>query len=407
MNTLKNNQKSDPPTESLSQRCSPSSSTPTLISIGMLAHNEAESIARTLRSLLTQTLLQSPSAVVELTVLANGCSDNTAAIAHQILTEATQTGPYPNLSWSVEDIPTPGKPNAWNLFVHQFSSPTAEYLFLMDADIELLGPHTLQAMLDTFTDYPQAQVIVDRPVKDVTIKANKTLSERLSTLLSGLSGGNRKTAGEPAWLCGQLYCASAKALRQIYLPISRLGEDGFLYHLLVTDRLRSPKNPRRVIMAKDAVHSFEAYVQLSQLLKHERWLIVSNTVHDILIDYLHHHGWYGAAASQYINRCNQENPNWLGHLVIEKARTHRWLIPKAILTRRFVSLTKRPLYKAIFLLPIAIAAFFVDLWLSFLANRDLHKGTALKYWGKPTPSPLQAEKQSMAQRPDKTAIGKY
>ena len=385
---------------------------PILVSIGVMAHNESAGIAQTLRSLLDQTLLQSPTTAVELKILANGCSDETAAIAQETLTAIAHTNAYKNLHWSVEEIALPGKSNAWNLFVHHFSSQTAERLFLMDADIELLGPHTLAAMLDTFAAYPQAQVVVDRPVKDVTIKANKTLSERLSAMLSRLSGGNSTTAGQPAWLCGQLYCARAKTLRQVHLPISRLAEDGLLYHLVVTDNLRSAANPRRVMMAEEAAHSFEAYVQLERLLKHERWLIASNTAHDILLDYLRHHGWQGASVSQYIDRCNRENPHWLSRLVMDEARSHRWLIRQDILTRRFAGLSRQPFYKAVLLLPIAIAAFLVDLWLSFLANRDLHKGVALKYWGKPTGSQSlktrsREERAPEEQPSDKTAIGKY
>ena len=67
---------------------------PTVASIGVMAHNEAGRIERTLRSLLGQELLRTPTIEqgvsshtcggqaceiqVELHVLANGCADNTA-----------------------------------------------------------------------------------------------------------------------------------------------------------------------------------------------------------------------------------------------------------------------------------------------------------------------------------------
>ncbi len=359
------------------------------ISIGIMAHNEAERIESALRSLFEQDLLRSSAAIIELQILANGCTDETVAIAQETLEKAAQCACFSNLRWSVKVIAQPGKSNAWNVFVHQCSDPAADYLFLMDADIELLGTNTLQSMVDTLERNPHAYVTVDRPIKDVVLKSNKTLPDRLSAAISKLSGQQFCKAQEeaPAWLCGQLYCGRSAALRQIRLPNSSLGEDGLLYRFLVTDSLRSPEAPYRVILAKSAAHSFEAYTRLSLLLKHERWLIVSNSVNDLLLARLRQRGLTGSAVSDYIHHQNQINPHWLSDLVTAQARDRPWLLPRFILTRRFISLANKPLLSAILLLPMAIAAFLVDLWLACLANRDLHRGVALKYWGKPTPAP--------------------
>ena len=396
-----------------------SSSVPLHISIGVMAHNEAGRIASTLRSLLSQDLLRAknssdpafPTAQVELRILANGCTDRTAQIAQQILTETTQTEHFSRLRWSVDVIEQPGKANAWNLFVHQLSHPEANYLFLVDADIELLGYHTLQSMVATLTQHPEACAAVDRPIKDIVLKTtSKTLPEKLSAALSHLSGkqfekaaaSEENTRASPTWLCGQLYCGRAATLRQLHLPISSLAEDGLLYQLLVTDGLRSPANPYRVILAPSAAHAFEAYTQLGLLLKHERWLIASNSANDLLLDRLYLRGLAGTEASQYIHRCNQENPFWFHELVAAEAQHRRWLIPRLILTRRFVSLSQKSLVKAILMLPVAIAAFLVDVWLAYLANRDLHRGIALKYWGKPGTVPASAEPNSQTLELTKT-----
>ena len=355
------------------------------ISIGMMAHNEANGIAQTLRSLMAQDVMRSPSIAVELVILANGCVDGTVVIADQTLASLTQGDRFGALRWSVAEIEQPGKSNAWNLFVHQLSNPAADYLLLMDSDIELLGDRTLADMLDAFAAHPQAQIVVDRPIKDVMLEPSKTLREKLSALLSGLSGERlkRSATGDPAWLCGQLYAAKAAVLRQLYLPVSALAEDGFLYQMVVTDSLRSVENPHRVIVAETAAHSFEAYTRLRRLLKHERWLIASSAAHTILLAHLRRRGWCGVALNDYIHRRNQAQPNWLAELVAIEATRRWWLIPRMVATRRFASLAHKPWHKAVLLLPIAIAAFLVDQGLSLLANRDLRRGQALRYWGKP------------------------
>lgn len=386
-----------------------------------MAHNEAERIAPALRSVLNQDLLNQdllssqsptdealptswPAVQVELRVLANGCIDNTAQIASQILTEATHAARFDYLSWSVDIIEQPGKTNAWNLFVHQLSDREADYLFLVDADIELLGVHTLRSMVNALIQHRDAYAAVDRPIKDVVLKTtSKTLPEKLSAAVSSLSGkkldrptsediNGENTKATPTWLCGQLYCGRAAALRQIHLPISSLAEDGLLYQFLVTDGLRSPANAHRVILAQSAAHSFEAYVQLGLLLKHERWLIASNSANDLLLDCLYLRGLSGAEASRYIDGCNRENPFWFHELVAQEAQHRRWLIPKPILTRRFVSLSQKPLLRAVCMLPVAIAASLLDLFLAYLANRDLHQGIALKDWRKPETTPAKAKR---------------
>ena len=402
---------------------------PTVASIGVMAHNEAGRIERTLRSLLGQELLRTPTIEqgvsshtcggqaceiqVELHVLANGCADNTADIAQATLADVTRSSLFETLRWSVDVIEQPGKSNAWNLFVHQLSNPKADYLVLMDADIEILGPHTLESMVDALLQHPSACIAVDRPIKDAALKVNRTWSDRLSVALSSLSGktlqGGQESSlqdvreenkiASPAWLCGQLYCGRAAALRQIHLPISSLAEDGLLYQWIASDGLAAPIDPHRVILAKSAAHSFEAYTHLGLLLKHERWLIASSSTHELLYAHLRDRHLTGLAASQYIHQRNQEDPRWLHKLVNQAARQRRWLVPSFVLTKRFESLSGKSAVQILLMLPLAIAAFLVDLGLAYLANRDLHRGVALKYWGKPASEPTSRSQLAREKQP--------
>lgn len=360
-----------------------SKKTELLISLGIVAHNESAHISGMLSSLFEQSLFKQNiyNLCVELIVLPNGCTDDTAEVASQTLSGLSDALACPNFSWTVQEIEMAGKSNAWNLFVHEFSSRDAEYLFLMDSDIQLLESETLASMLNTLFQQPQARVAVDRPIKDVFLKANKTIRDRLSVAISGLSGGKADEGG-PAWICGQLYCAEAQALRQICLPTALPGEDAFLYTMIVTDNLQVAQNPHRVVLAGRASHRFEAYTSISQLLRHERWLILISGVNELLFSSLIESGKSGNQLGAYIMENNCQNPGWLSELVRAATVRQWWLIPRFILVRRFVSLMNKPAYKAIALFPLAVAAFGVDLVLSVQANRNLHRGIGLKHWDK-------------------------
>lgn len=358
-----------------------------IISMGIVAHNESRLIGKMLSSLFEQSLLNQaiPQLQIELIVMPNGCTDDTAEVARRELTLSVDPSVHKNLSWDVKEIAKAGKSNAWNLFVHEFSNQTAEYLFLMDSDIQLLDQNALYSMLKTF-EQSQAWVVVDRPIKDVVLKTDKTLREHLSAAVSGLSGG-QAIEGEPAWICGQLYCAEARVLRQICLPTALPAQDGFLYTMIVTNGLQSERNPNRVILASSASHLFEAYTSIKRLLKHERWLIVASAVNELLFSNLEGAGMVGSKAGTYIMRNNREDPQWLSNLIQITAANQRWLIPRFILIRRFVSLADKPWYKAIVLLPLSLAAFLADLYLAIQANQDLHRGSALGHWGEKPEKP--------------------
>ncbi len=379
MNSVKNELKNTPEL-SLPER-------DLFISIGIVAYNESERIGKMLSSLFEQSLFnqslfdQSAAKLqMELIVLPNGCTDNTAEVARQAIASAVDPSTHKNLNWDVREIAQAGKCNAWNLFVHEFSSRRAQYLFLMDSDIHLLDPNTLSSMLKTF-EQSSARVVVDKPIKDVVLKPDKTLRERLSAAVSGLSGG-QATVGGPAWICGQLYCAKAKALRQIWLPTALTGEDGFLYTMIVTDSLQTAQNPKWVVLAGSASHAFEAYTSIQRLLKHERWLISASAINELLFSNLKEIGMVGSKAGTYIMQNNLKNPQWLSHLLQTAAARRRWLIPRFILTRRFSSLNNKPWYKAAVLFPLTLAAFLTDLYLAMQVNQELHQGSGLEYWGK-------------------------
>jgi glycosyltransferase involved in cell wall biosynthesis len=353
------------------------------VSIGILAHNEALSISTTLQSLFQQSLFNEPDPqqAIEIVVVANGCTDETAAVSRATLEALVKQAPHPNIRWRVCEVEQPGKTNAWNLYVHEFSAPAADYLFLMDADIEFIDPHTLRYMLDTLETKPNAWVSVDVPIKDVALKEKKNLVERLS---ASASASFSAASGDVAAICGQLYCGRATVLRGIWMPPGLQVEDGFLRAMVVTDRFTSPEVSERVVLAKSASHIFEAYTDLNRLLRHERWLVVGSTINAFIFGYLWANCNRELDAGSLIKHQNDQDPFWL-HQFIQAAVLEKgwWVIPQPFLFRRFQRLRQYPPLKQIVRFPVAVIAFLVDLLVFFQANQELRRGGGMGYWGKP------------------------
>jgi hypothetical protein len=340
------------------------------ISIGILAHNEAQTIPKTLESLFQQSLLQSSPShwQIEVICVPNGCSDRTAAVARQSLDELAQANQNPQLTWQVCELTQPGKPNAWNCYVHQFADPTADYLILMDADIWFSQTKTMDYLVNLLESEPEVWVAVDRPIKDVMLKSRKNLVEYLSSFVSELSGNHNQV-----WLCGQLYCGRGEVLRQIYLPHELSVDDGFLYEMVTTDCLRTGVQPDRIARAPMASHVFEAYTNPRQLIRHERWLVVANIINSLIFDYYRQQSGEHSAATLF-RQWDQQNPRWVSQLIHQKLqRQSGWLSPPEFLQRRFVNLRYKPFLQALLLLPLALLAWSVDLMTLYAANRELSK----------------------------------
>lgn len=354
------------------------------ISIGILAHNEAASISQTLESLFEQAVFSQNCAdlaaelLIELIVVPNGCKDETAAIAQTTLEKLTQQSTHAEIHWQICEVLQPGKANAWNLYVHQFSNPAADYLILMDADIQFIEPQTLSSMIETLEVTPNAWISVDQPIKDIALKQKKNLMEQLSVKVSGLSG-NRGVA----WICGQLYCGRAAILHKIWMPSGIQMEDSFLWTMVVSDRFTSPEVLERVVLAQSASHMFEAYTDLNRLFRHERWLVVSNITNSFIYKYLQSNCNSQLDAGLLVKDLNAKDPLWASKLIQESIpKSSQWVIPTHFLLRRFRNLRFYPLFKALLKLPVAGLAFLVDIYIFFQANQELLNQGKMTYWGK-------------------------
>jgi glycosyltransferase involved in cell wall biosynthesis len=344
------------------------------LSIGILAHNEAARISEALTTLFAQDVFEQID--VEVIVVANGCTDNTVPIARQCI-RAHQS------VWSrrgharVEEIAVAGKPNAWNEFVHQFSSPSSSVLVLMDADIKLLHVNLISSMFEALRKNPEAVVCVDRPIKDIAGYKKRTFFQRL------LLAATPEIKADHVPLCGQLYCALSSEIRLIKLPFEILAEDGFIRALLLTKGFSSPENPRRIILEPNVAHSFKSVGTLTELFRHEKWLVAASIVNMLLFKRFSAEANASRNAMDLMKYWEAQNPNWIREYVRAQVSERGWrILPRHWWLRRFIRLQNLSPPQKLRRLPVAVLASAADVIIFIGAIRDVHRGNIYRYWGK-------------------------
>jgi glycosyltransferase involved in cell wall biosynthesis len=357
---------------------------PPAVSIAIFAWNEERSISSTLRSLFEQSIfgqLRGRAARSEIVCVTNGCTDRTALVAQKTGAElVAQHADHDAFSFRVANIAERGKVNAWNQFVHRLSGSGARVLFMMDADILMGSQDTLWNMLLTLEQHPEATVVVDLPCKDITAKARKSLTDRLSLAAS------RMTQAADGQLCGQLYCIRAEAARQIFLPKDLAAcEDGFIKMMVCTDFLTQPTRPERVRLAQNAWHTFGPYTSPAAILKNQKRQIIGQTIIHLLIDrYLP-----GLSPVQkrdlvgFLENKDTNDPGWLKGLIrahIEQT-SFFWRLYPGLLANRFTRLRRLDLVQRIRCIPAALAGCGATLVASFFAYQALKRGCT-DYWPK-------------------------
>ena len=352
------------------------------VSLGIIAWNEAQALPGTLRSLFGQSLfkeLRGRNRLCEIFCVANGCTDQTAAVANGLFQEQCQLHPEREaFRCRVEELASRGKVNAWNQFVHRLSSREARFLFLMDADIRLESPETLWNMLVALETDGEAHVAVDRPHKDIGGKSRRLVRERLSLAASRLA-----PAG-PGQLCGQLYCIRSEVARNIYLPKDLPAcEDGFIKAVVCTDFLAHATSPKRIRLALDADHSFEAYTSPAAVLRNQKRQIMGQTAVHILVDqYLRSlPGPARADLAHTLQAREASEPDWLKRLLSEHLRRTRffWRLYPGLLSSRCRRLNEQRGLQRLASLPAALAGVTVGLISSAMAYRALKRGCT-DYW---------------------------
>lgn len=348
-----------------------------ILVIGMLAHNEARAIGATLASLSRQTVLDPARwpalglAGVEVIVVPNGCTDETAAVARQAL-----AGLPPGVVATVQPLAEAGKANAWNRFVHDLSRPDATLLALMDADIEFGAADVLERLVARLGAAPPCSVATDHPVKDYR---GKRLTP-FNYLSRGVSARNVEQHGGDGGLCGQLYCSRASRLRQVWLPLDLPVEDGFLAAMLGSRGFTAPPGTDPIVAVPGTWHFYEPLTGPTAFVRHEARILVGSIINAWLFALMWDAGERGDAGD-YVRRRNAEDPRWVESVCeAHRQASGRWLVPGAFLWWRLAPLRRLPLLKRVARTPIALAAVIASLPAVLRANAILRGAAASRHW---------------------------
>ena len=354
------------------------------VSIAIFAWNEERAIVATLQSLFEQSLfgrLRHRHLRCEIICVANGCTDQTPAVAGNFLREVLLQHPdRDSLIATVANLSPRGKVNAWNQFVHHRSARGARFLFMMDADILIHRKENLWNMLNVLEKEPWPIVAVDRPCKDIEFKNRRSMRERLSLAASSV------TQAATGQLCGQLYCIRAEAARRIYLPKDLAAcEDGFIKALVCTDFLSHAPEPGRIRLAPNAEHTFEAYTSPASILKNQKRQVMGQTMVHVLVDgYLRRLSLAARGdLAQFLRARDATDPSWLKRLISDHLRRTRffWRLHPGLVGNRFRHLRRLSPISRVRCFPAALAGAGATLAASFLAYRSLKKGCT-DYWPK-------------------------
>lgn len=337
------------------------------IAVCILAKDEARTIDRCLRRLGAQSFIRQASQQIDIHVVANGCTDDTAAVASNGAALFDDT----RATLHVHDLRPGGKSRSWNRAVHELTRADADAFVFVDADIKLANDNVIAGLLSVLESDPRLIACTGFPIKDVAVKAKKTLIDRFSLIVS-------KRTRHVGAINGSLYVARATALRNIWLPDQTPGEDGFLNAMIATNGFTSAEDTSVIAAPGEPTHSFQAHGPLDYV-GHERRMIVGTMINRWIFEHL----WslrLDEPAGPLIKQWNETDPDWVERLIRQRAEKARWLIPNAILFYRFNGRRGRPLWKYAAYLPLAAVATLATVPPAVLANRRLKSLGAAETW---------------------------
>ena len=344
-----------------------------IVSIGILAYNEACDIGNLISDLANQSLLSNNRLSIEIHVVANGCTDATVDVSKEALsTQAFQNG---NITVFVHNLVRAGKSNAWNELIHTFASPNTDFIFLLDADIRIPEKTTLQLVLDRLNQSKTARVAVDESVKDLSEEAHKSTTERLILAASG-TAYNTRTA-----IAGALYCARFEVLKSIWMPIGLPGEDGFLRAMILTSNFTKDENLDCIIFVEGARHIFESMRSIRGVFHHNIRLAIGTAINVLLFKHIRESQSIQKDVSNYIRQRNAVDPVWINELITNEIRRGKYfLFNKNFILKRLKMLSSLPFSEQVRRGPIFMLGFVFDVAIFFTANHLMRKGAGAGYW---------------------------
>ena len=356
-----------------------------------MAYNEQDSIAATLRSIFEQELVTGAAKsgeMVEIIVVPNGCSDETAARANDSLFAAMSKMDENHVAASVCELAEAGKENAWNHFVHEVSCPDAQYLILMDADVRLEHPRVLGALVDALEAH-RVSVAGGTPTKHIELKRHKTVFDRISL------GASTLRRGMPGVFAGCLYCGRAEILRSFRLPSVLMGEDAFVRAMIVTRGFTQQDDPGLVRNVPEARVIFEAYQRPSEIIRNKTRRMIELAINAALYTKFWAESTPERPAGTLTKEWFEADPRWSEKYIEEVfAMRGRSPIPRSFITGQFRQLRHHRFPRRLALLPVGLATLPLNAWAVRKANRAICSGEIRSLWDKKAASREQGAERS-------------
>jgi glycosyltransferase involved in cell wall biosynthesis len=343
-----------------------------IVSVGILAHNEANTIRNLIRDLARQDLLSNDRLSTEIHIVANGCTDATIRVATEALTDSRFQ--RASITTFCHSISRPGKSNAWNEFIHNLASPNTDLAIVLDADIRIPEETTLQRMLDRLIDTDTAVIAIDESMTDLSLTVNKTMMERLILAATGTAHDSRTA------VAGGLYCARFGVLRGIWMPIGLPVEDGFLRAMILTSSFTEKENYARLVFVDGARHIFESYRHIRDIIHHNVRIAIGTEINRLLYDHFHDQ-LNNKDIGNYIRNRNAADPNWINGLIAaEIGKRKYFVVHKGFVLRRLRRLKKLSTSQQVRTAPIVLLGTAFDLAIFLIANHLLRKGAGAGFW---------------------------
>ncbi|HEX9109630.1 MAG TPA: hypothetical protein VF832_20450, partial [Longimicrobiales bacterium] len=151
--------------------------------------------------------------------------------------------------------------------------------------------------------------------------------------------------------------------------------------LLLTRGFSAPEDRTRIVLDQEAAHGFAAVGSLSELIRHERWVVAGSIVNMLLFRRFGAEARFGHDAMDLMHAWGQRDPDWLPHLVEADARKMGWrLLPKHWWTRRWTRLRRVPFPRRCYRFPVALLAAAFDAVIFLSAIRQIQMGRGYRYW---------------------------
>lgn len=338
------------------------------LAICILARNEAATIGSSLAALAEQSIFDTSVALPTVFVVANGCSDKTAATA----TDAGQAVlASRGIAHEVLDFPEPGKSRAWNRFVHGGVLDDFDLVAFVDSDIEFISKEAIRDGLAALTADAKVQVYTGYPIKNIAANKRKSTLDRFSLATSRLTR-------HALAINGSFYIARSACLETIWLPDETPGEDGFLNAMVATAGFTRTGSPGAIVQSYVPTHYFEAHSP-SQFLSHERRMIVGTMINRWIFEHLWSLGLI-EPAGPLIARWNAENPRWVEELITKNVRGRKWVVANELVTGRLQGRGAGGVLRQVAQLMVLVPATLLSIPPAILANRALKQRGAASLW---------------------------